>query len=95
MMNMMNNRKELGVFVCEHIIAKLRPIKMIVHNHDKTWECMCGEIDHLDFLDSKVVRLNNLIKFDQSLLPVKQLPVGCIAERDRIDSEWEYSKIEE
>jgi hypothetical protein len=91
----MNKRKELGVIICEHVISKKRPIKMIVHNHDKTWEFMCGEIDHHDFIDSKVIELNNLIKFDQSILPVKKLPAGCIAERDRIDSEWEYSEIEE
>jgi hypothetical protein len=91
----MNKRKELGVFVCEHVIAKKRPIKMIVHNHDKTWECMCGEIDHHDFIDSKVIGLNNLIKFDQTILPVKKLPVGCIAEREKVNGEWVYSEIAE
>ena len=91
----MNNIKELGVIVCEHVISKQRPIKMIVHNYDETWECMCGEIDHLDFIDSKVIELNNLIESDQSILLVKKLPVGCIAERERVDCAWEYSKIEE
>jgi hypothetical protein len=91
----MNKIKERAVSVCEHVIANLRPIKMIVHNHDKTWEFMCGEIDHYDFINSKVIALNNLIKNDQSILTVKRLPVGCIAERERVDSEWEYSEIEE
>jgi hypothetical protein len=89
----MNKRKELSIIVCEHVITNKRPIKMIVHNHDKTWECMCGEIDHLDFLDSKVIGLNNLIKFDPSLLQIKKLPVGSIAERERVDCEWKYSEI--
>jgi hypothetical protein len=87
--------KELGVVVCEHVIAKKRPIRMIIHNHDETWEFMCGEIDHHDFIDSKTVVLNNLIKFDQSILQVKKLPIGFIAERNRADCQWEYSEIEE
>jgi hypothetical protein len=91
----MNKIKEPGVIVCEHVIDNIRPIKMIVHNHDETWEFMCGEIDHHDFIDSNVVGLNHLIKFDQSILPVKKLPVGCIAERERVDCDWEYSEIEE
>ena len=91
----MNKFKELGVTVCEHVMANIRPIKLVVHNHDHTWECMCGEIDHFDFEDSKVVKLGNLIKLDESILPTKKLPVGCVAERERIDSKWEYSAIED
>lgn len=91
----MNKRKELGVIVCEHVIANIRPIKMIVHNHDKSWEFMCGEIDHHDFIDSSVIGLNGLVKSDRSIMTVKQLPVGCVAERERVDGEWEYSEIEE
>jgi hypothetical protein len=56
---------------------------------------MCGEIDHHDFIDSKTVVLNNLIKFDQSILQVKKLPIGFIAERDRADCQWEYSELDE
>jgi len=93
--NIMNNMKEQHATVCEHVIANVRPIKMIVHNHDKTWECMCGEIDHLDFLDAKVVKLSNLIKLDETILPIKQLPAGCVAERKRVDSKWEYSLIDD
>lgn len=91
----MNKLKELGVTVCEHIVANIRPIKMVVHNHDNTWECMCGEIDHHDFIDSKVIGLNHLIEFDNSILPIKQLPVGCVAERKAKNAQWKYYIIEE
>ena len=91
----MHKREEMGVFVCEHVVANKRPVKMIVHNHDETWEFMCGEIDHFDFNDSKVIGIKHLIKKDESLLRLKNIPIGCVAERDKVDSEWEYSDIED
>ncbi|MFK8013590.1 MAG: hypothetical protein AB8B80_16245 [Marinicellaceae bacterium] len=91
----MNKKSELGVLVCEHIVANKRPIKMIVHNHDETWEFMCGEIDHFDFNDSKVIGITHLLKKDESLYLLKNIPVGCLAQRDKADSHWKYSYIED
>jgi len=92
---MMNKITELGSIVCEHVVANKRPIKLIVHNRDNTWEFVCGEIDHHDFIESEIIGLNNLIELDYSILPIKQLPMGCVAERKGINSKWKYSVIKE
>lgn len=92
---MNNNTSEIGAIVCEHVVSNKRPIKLIVHNHDDTWEFVCGEIDHHDFIESEIIELNNLIDLDDSTLPIKKLPMGCIAERKGINSKWKYSVIEE
>jgi len=89
----MLKKAEHSVIACEHVSANIRPIKMIVHNHDETWEFMCGEIDHFDSNDSKVIKFNHLIESDQSILSVKKIPVGHIAEREKVDSDWEYSEL--
>ena len=68
---------------------------MVVHNHDTTWEFMCGSDDHEDFRKSKVVGLNHLIEKDPTLLPLRELPRGCIAERFNIEDEWEHYEFNE
>jgi hypothetical protein len=42
-----------------------------------------------------VVGLNHLIENDPTILPLRELPRGCIAERLNIEDEWEHYEFNE
>ena len=93
---MTDESKVLNAIVCEHIANKQRPVKLVFHNYDYSWEFMCGHADHTDFKKAQIIPLDNLLDQDKSLLVLKDLPINCIAEINSETGDWEfYENIEE
>ena len=56
--------KVLDAIVCEHIANKQRPVKLVFHNTDYSWEFMCGHDDHTDFNKAQILPLEAYIHSD-------------------------------
>ena len=81
--------------VCEHIASKQRPITLVFHNNDSSWEFMCGHADHTDFDQAQILPIKDIINQDESLLILKDLPINCIAELNPETGDWEFYENED
>ena len=92
--NMTPNRafepRNLGVFVCSHVLKRERPILLVSHD-DGDWQCLCGGSDHGD--DAHLVGVGHLIDDDPSLNECADLPGNWCAERDSPGATWRRSKL--
>lgn len=69
-----------AVFVCSDVFSGARPILRVSHDHDGDWQFLCG-YEHSEVLP-KIECLGCVVKADQSLLPLADLPAGWGAERE-------------
>jgi hypothetical protein len=91
----MDKSKVLDAIVCEHIANKQRPVKLVFHNIDYSWEFMCGHADHTDFNKAQIIPLDDLLNQNQSLQVLKDLPINCTAEINSETGEWEFFSNDE
>lgn len=54
---------------------------------DETWQFHCGNGDY-SMEHMQLVRLDTILRFDDKLLSLGQLPVGYCATRESIDAQW-------
>ena len=87
--------KVLDAIVCEHIANKQRPVKLVFHNTDYSWEFMCGHDDHTDFNKAQILPLEEILNQDISLKALRDLPINCTAEINSETGNWEFYNNEE
>jgi hypothetical protein len=79
--------------VCPHVLKNERPIRLLIHHHDGTWQAMCGEKDHTsDGSDCRVVGVGHLFARQADLAPLISLPREQIA--DWRSGEWHIAPFE-
>lgn len=72
---------ESRCLVCPHVFADERPVELLIHHDDGTWQAVCGKRDHaLDPPDFIVVGVNHLFDRQTNLACLRNLRLGEIAE---------------
>jgi hypothetical protein len=80
--------------VCPHVLRDERPVRVIIHHHDRTWQAVCGQKDHSDDgHDWRMVGVNHLFDRQADLIPLSALLPEQIAEWH--DGEWRVSPFDE
>lgn len=71
--------------VCMHVYDRVRPVKLITHERDGTWQILCGEYDHDD---TNGMIICSACAFDHfpELTAHQALPKGHLAED--VDGQW-------
>ena len=73
--------KHVACIVCPHVLREERPVRLLLHHHDGTWQAMCGERDHSDDgSDCRVVGVDHLFARQADMAPVATLLRERIAE---------------
>jgi hypothetical protein len=68
---------------CPHVIADERPVRVLIHHHDGTWQAVCGETDHdMDIAATgfAIVGVNHLFARQPDLTSLQNLKREQIAE---------------
>ncbi|MBQ5560303.1 MAG: hypothetical protein IIT46_11115 [Lachnospiraceae bacterium] len=88
--------KEQGntmVITTKDILSGLKPILLVSHDfEDGMWEFLDSE--KLDENEACIVSLDEIIKLDDSLRVLHDLPLGWIAYRNSINDLWNKECIE-
>jgi hypothetical protein len=75
-----------GVFVFNHVLSHDRPVRLVVHHSDDTWQLTCGEYDH-DIPKLHFVHVEHFSGEQPELIDlVHELPKGFLAED--VDDVW-------
>ncbi len=84
--------KSIAVFTTKYVIEENSPILFIFHDEDGSWQ-FHGAEDNLTENVSKVVSIDEIIKFDKTLIKVlNKIPVGYEAYREKKGKEWTIIK---
>jgi len=88
------NMTEIASVVCPHVFANTRPVRLLIHNGDGTWQATCGERDHTDDCsDFQVVGVNHLFARQSDISTFETLGPDHIAELS--DGCWTVSPFDE
>lgn len=75
------------VFTLKTILEKKEKILYVSHDDDDNeWQFLNGV--HVDMNNSATVSLAYILEIDSSILPLYDLPLGWIAIRKNIESQW-------
>lgn len=74
------------VFTSKYVINQNSPIVYVAHNNDGTWEFWGEQI--IDESEIMLVSLEQIIKRDNSILKLADLPVEFSAARRSKDTDW-------
>lgn len=81
-------KRNVAVFTLKQIIHSNKPILFVSHNiEDGAWQFLTGKTTSVD--DAVVVGLEEIVKHDQSLKELFDLPEGWEATRKSISENWE------
>ncbi|PWS33867.1 immunity protein Imm33 domain-containing protein [Pedobacter paludis] len=77
-------------FVCNHVLNKQRSISYVTHEaEDGFWQFLCGQNDHPNDEDYKVISLEQVITIDASVNDLYDMPLGIGATRNNQSGKWE------
>lgn len=95
-MSQPNFPRQLGCIVCSHVFDGSRPVLLIAHDRDDSWQFLCGGSDHgtdETAEDYHWVGVGHLLNRDPMLEAMSALPKGYEAERPSISDDWATSQI--
>ena len=87
MVKKFNENYNTAVFTTKYVLEKKSPILFVFHFSDGSWQ-FSGPEENLSYDDFKVVSLEEIIKLDNSLLEVGNIPLGSEAKRSNYKSPW-------
>ncbi|MEN9844554.1 MAG: hypothetical protein RLZZ612_2383 [Pseudomonadota bacterium] len=80
------DQENVAAICCKHVLEG-HPVLRVTHDEDDgAWQILCGG-PHIDD-DAKVVCLGCMVKRDESLIELADLPLGWCADRIDVDSQW-------
>jgi len=77
-----------AVFTTKYVIENLSTIVYVSHDDEDEWQFQGSENDVLD-IDIRIVGLGEIIKLDNTLLELAELPVGFEAIRKSGRDPWQ------
>jgi hypothetical protein len=98
-MNLFFKKKEFpdllstSVFTTVYVVESKSVITLVAHELDGAWQFMGDDPIGEDLSIAKVIPLEEMIRIDQSILQVADLPLGYQATRMHKKDKWEISKI--
>jgi hypothetical protein len=78
--------KNTMVITTKSIINNIKYISLVSHDDDGMWEFLDG--DDVDEEDAAIVSLFEIVKIDDSINDLCELPTGWIAYRECKDGKW-------
>jgi len=85
---------ELLCIVCPHVLADERPVRVLIHHYDGSWQAVCGERDHRDDCsDFQTIGLNHIVERQTEIGQFEDLPTSTIAEQTA--EGWQVSHFDE
>ncbi|HKO97881.1 MAG TPA: hypothetical protein VJU86_12860 [Pyrinomonadaceae bacterium] len=83
-----DQQPNVAAITTRQVIDDGRPILQVTHYYDDhSWSFMCGTTENPD--DYRLVHMADVLKWDDSLRSIADLPPGWSAWRNEKDSEWE------
>lgn len=73
------------------VLDRSKPILLVTHSIDGDWQFLSGEA--FDPEDGKIVSLHEILKLDETIASIADLPAGWQAEREGVNSPWQRSEI--
>ena len=87
-------RNDYGVYVCDHVFKKEKPVLLVIRDPDGYWQFLCGDDGDTDD-DCHHVGVGHLIDRDTSLSDMTELDVGSGAERASINDKWNFFELDD
>ena len=83
---------DVAAITTRQVIELNCPIRQVVHySDDHSWAFLCGTTEETD--DYRLIHMGEVLKLDESLRSIADLPPGWSAWRKAKDSSWErYSE---
>lgn len=76
------------------VLGGLEPLRVVVHHDDGDWTFACGTTDEAEHFVT--VHAEDMFRrFGDDLSHLRDVPPGCVAERDAPGEEWLLSPYEE
>ena len=83
---------DTAVITTIHVVRQKSPIIHVFHFDDGYWQ-FSGVEENLPDEEFLILRLDEVIALDPSVLEVADLPYGCSASRENVLSEWIFSDV--
>ncbi len=93
-MNSKKFRNDFGVYVCSHVFRNEADILESVRDFDGSWQFFCGGDHDFENEDCHLVGVGHLVARDESIGILANMEIGTYAERESMESEWVYGKLE-
>lgn len=79
---------------CKHVIDEGKPILLVTHDFDDTWQFLCGDNNHYDYQDARSVCAGCIFEKDPSLEGIETLDIGYGAVREKAGSKsWVLEEL--
>jgi len=82
---------DTACFSCVHVLQDGEPILSVTHDHDGSWQFLCGR-QHSE-TDAKIISLKQATEIDPSLNGLYAMPAGVGADRASKDADWTPYKL--
>lgn len=81
----------VAVITVKQILEGVSPILYVTHDiDDGSWQFLTG--DYISEGDARVVALRTVFQLDRSIADIADLPLGWIASRKSVGSDWIRTK---
>lgn len=85
--------RNVAAITTRQVLEQGCPIRQVVHyGDDHSWAFLCGTTEETD--DYRVIHMGEVLKLDESLTSIADLPPGWSAWRDSNDAPWQRSPEE-
>ncbi|MBX7157335.1 MAG: hypothetical protein K1X66_02985 [Verrucomicrobiae bacterium] len=82
---------DLAIITTRQVIDLGYPILRVTHDSDDGgWQFLCGTSNETD--DARVISLEEILKRDETLAELHDLPLGWVAWRKTSNSPWQRQK---
>jgi hypothetical protein len=77
----------VAVYTTVRVLEENLPILLVTHDaEDGAWQFLCGTTS--DDKDGRIVGLDCIVERDSSVVELADLPLGWLAWRETVTSEW-------
>lgn len=84
----------MAEFCCKNVWLRGKPVLYVSHDHDGSWQLLCGGYEHTDDNEIMVMHKGHLLERDPSLAAALDLPIGWRSERGSLADAWTRESIE-
>lgn len=84
--------ENLGVFCCQSVFERSKPILRVAHDHDGDWQFLDGE-EREENEVPRLVCFEHIVAWEPEILALHDLPRGWFAERESESIEWQRMEL--
>ncbi|MBE6854217.1 MAG: hypothetical protein E7501_01020 [Ruminococcus sp.] len=89
-----SQRPGMLAFTCTHVMDGEADIRLVTHHFDDgSWEFLCNTPTHTD-AEAVIITIGELLKLDDTIEALSDLPVGCCATRSKRGEKWNYARLD-